>query len=85
MGWGAQAKKLALKRLVDLNQCDILLIQETMGKGDPLVVELRKFWVIGIFLWLILMDYLGVNYRVESQHFNNELFFLLLWFVYKGI
>ena len=42
-GLGGQAKNLALKRPVDLNQHDFLLIQETMEKGDPLVIKLRKF------------------------------------------
>jgi hypothetical protein len=38
---GGQTKNLALKRLVEVDRQNIVLIQETMRKGDFLVTQLR--------------------------------------------
>jgi endonuclease/exonuclease/phosphatase family metal-dependent hydrolase len=41
-GLGGQAKKLALKRLMELHRLDVFFLQETMGKVVSLISELRK-------------------------------------------
>ena len=41
-GLGIQNKKMSLIHIIDIDKFDILLLQETMERGDTLVDELRN-------------------------------------------
>ena len=47
-GLGRMDKTLALTLILEVDKLDILLLQETMWKGDPLVVDLKKLFWLGL-------------------------------------
>ena len=47
-GLGGKDKTLALKLILEVDKLDILLLQETMWKWDPLVVDLKNFFLLGL-------------------------------------
>jgi hypothetical protein len=56
---GDQAKKLALKRIINLNSSKVVFIQELMGSGDSLVRDLRNMFVYWEFIALDAQIFLG--------------------------
>jgi hypothetical protein len=44
-GLGVQVNKLSLKCLVEVNKPEVVFIQETMGKGDTLVKNIKISFV----------------------------------------
>jgi exonuclease III len=43
-GVGKASTKLALGKLMDLQQLDIIMLQETMGEGIDIMEDLSKLW-----------------------------------------
>jgi exonuclease III len=44
-GLGSSSKKKSLRRLVEVNNLDILMLQETMGDSEKIVLDLGKAFV----------------------------------------
>jgi hypothetical protein len=74
-GLGGHAKQLSLKRLINLERLEIILLQETMGMGEPLIFYLKNLLGGWDFIALDVEGLSGGVNQMELHHGFNKFIF----------